>query len=581
MGTLLVLMAETTVTLDVPGNDLMSGLVGERDHLLRRVEAAFPDAAIHVRGNQISVDGPGADLVGRVFGELVLLLERGLPLDDRTLDRAIDMVRADESPAEVLGTEIMRTARGKPVRPRSAGQKRYVEAVRDGVVTFAIGPAGTGKSWLAVAMAVRALQAGQVDRIVLTRPLVEAGERVGFLPGDLMAKVDPYLRPLYDALFEMLDVDAAQRLLDRGQVEVAPLAFMRGRTLNNSFVILDEAQNTSPEQMKMFLTRIGFGTRVVITGDASQVDVPEDCVGYITGKGGAVLRSLEEEWGTLMFFARSKADQGSDEASGLQFQQRRPIGRSSGGKSKKQAAGGASREPSPAKPFLSFVKVGDPGNKPDKNFYGRGVFGDVDSAYEISTRRVTNEQYAVFLNAVAASDPAGLFNPDMQKRPEGGILRLGSPGEYTYRVRTEQASKTVNFVSWYDALRFCNWLHNGRPTGEQSARTTESGAYTFSAKESVGEREKEARFALSSENEWYKAAYFSPQRGYSNMNLLGRAVVRPEDSKTHYGTEQMADKFFGNFQKVVEGGDKDEAGPEDMLEAPAEEKRGWLKKLIG
>jgi len=275
MGTLLVLMAETTVTLDVPGNDLMSGLVGERDHLLRRVEAAFPDAAIHVRGNQISVDGPGADLVGRVFGELVLLLERGLPLDDRTLDRAIDMVRADESPAEVLGTEIMRTARGKPVRPRSAGQKRYVEAVRDGVVTFAIGPAGTGKSWLAVAMAVRALQAGQVDRIVLTRPLVEAGERVGFLPGDLMAKVDPYLRPLYDALFEMLDVDAAQRLLDRGQVEVAPLAFMRGRTLNNSFVILDEAQNTSPEQMKMFLTRIGFGTRVVVTGDASQVDVPD------------------------------------------------------------------------------------------------------------------------------------------------------------------------------------------------------------------------------------------------------------------------------------------------------------------
>ena len=236
-------MAETTVTLDVPGNDLMSGLVGERDQLLRRVEGAFPDAVIHVRGNQISVDGPCADLVGRVFNELVMLLERGLSVDDRTLDRAIEMVRADESPSEVLGTEIMRTARGKPVRPRSVGQKHYVEAVRDSVVTFAIGPAGTGKSWLAVAMAVRALQGNLVDRIVLTRPLVEAGERVGFLPGDLMAKVDPYLRPLYDALFEMLEAETAQKLLDRGQVEVAPLAFMRGRTLNNSFVILDEEQN--------------------------------------------------------------------------------------------------------------------------------------------------------------------------------------------------------------------------------------------------------------------------------------------------------------------------------------------------
>jgi phosphate starvation-inducible PhoH-like protein len=268
-------MAETTVTLDVPGNDLMSGLVGERDQLLRRVEQAFPDTVIHVRGNQIAVDGPCADLVGRVFSELVILLERGLSVDDRTLDRAIDMVCSDVSPSEVLGTEIMRTARGKPVRPRSAGQKRYVEAVRDSVVTFAIGPAGTGKSWLAVAMAVRALQGSLVDRIVLTRPLVEAGERVGFLPGDLMAKVDPYLRPLYDALFEMLEAETAQKLLDRGQIEVAPLAFMRGRTLNNSFVILDEAQNTSPEQMKMFLTRIGFGTSVVVTGDVSQVDVPD------------------------------------------------------------------------------------------------------------------------------------------------------------------------------------------------------------------------------------------------------------------------------------------------------------------
>lgn len=267
-------MQETTVKLSVPGNDLMSILVGEHDGLLRQVEGAFPGAGIHVRGNQITIDGEQADVVRCVFEELVLLLERGLPVDSLTLERAIDMVQADERPSEVLTSEVLRTSRGKPVRPRSAGQQRYVEAVTDNIITFAIGPAGTGKSWLAVALAVRALQAGQVDRIVLTRPLVEAGERVGFLPGDLMAKVDPYFRPLYDALFDMLDMDTAQRLLERGEVEVAPLAFMRGRTLNNSFVILDEAQNTTPEQMKMFLTRLGFGSRVIVTGDISQTDVP-------------------------------------------------------------------------------------------------------------------------------------------------------------------------------------------------------------------------------------------------------------------------------------------------------------------
>ncbi|MBM17224.1 MAG: phosphate starvation-inducible protein PhoH [Actinobacteria bacterium] len=267
-------MQETTVKLSVPGNGLMSVLVGEHDELLRQVEEAFPNAGIHVRGNQITIDGEQADVVRRVFDELVLLLERGLPVDSLTLERAIDMVQADEHPSEVLTSEVFRTSRGKPVRPRSTGQQRYVKAVTDNIITFAIGPAGTGKSWLAVALAVRALQAGQVDRIVLTRPLVEAGERVGFLPGDLMAKVDPYFRPLYDALFDMLDRDTAQRLLERGEVEVAPLAFMRGRTLNNSFVILDEAQNTTPEQMKMFLTRLGFGSRVIVTGDVSQTDVP-------------------------------------------------------------------------------------------------------------------------------------------------------------------------------------------------------------------------------------------------------------------------------------------------------------------
>jgi phosphate starvation-inducible PhoH-like protein len=184
------------------------------------------------------------------------------------------MVKADERPSEVLSTDILKAVKGRKVRPKTAGQKRYVDAIAQNIVTFGLGPAGTGKSWLAVAMAIQALQAKEVDRIVLTRPAVEAGERLGFLPGDLMAKVDPYLRPLYDALHDMVDPEAAARLLERGTVEVAPLAFMRGRTLNNSFIILDEAQNTTPEQMKMFLTRIGFGSKAVITGDTTQVDVP-------------------------------------------------------------------------------------------------------------------------------------------------------------------------------------------------------------------------------------------------------------------------------------------------------------------
>jgi phosphate starvation-inducible protein PhoH and related proteins len=176
---------------------------------------------------------------------------------------------------------VLRGAKGRVIRPKSAGQKRYIDAIGNNVITFGIGPAGTGKSWLAVAMAVKALQAKQVQRIILTRPAVEAGERLGFLPGDLMAKIDPYLRPLYDALYDMVEPEGAQRLLERQTVEVAPLAFMRGRTLNSSFIILDEAQNTTPEQMKMFLTRIGFGSRVVVTGDVTQVDVPD-------GKSGLV-----------------------------------------------------------------------------------------------------------------------------------------------------------------------------------------------------------------------------------------------------------------------------------------------------
>jgi phosphate starvation-inducible protein PhoH and related proteins len=258
----------------VPGNHLMTDLLGPRDELLDVVEDAFPSTAITVRGNEISVAGPDAARVGRLFEELVVVLERGLPLERASVQRTVEMIRADERPSEVLSTEVLRTSRGGRVRPKTSGQKRYVDTIAANTVTFGIGPAGTGKSWLAVAMAVRALQRKEVERIVLTRPAVEAGERLGFLPGDLMAKVDPYLRPLYDALHDMVGPEGAQRLLERGTVEVAPLAFMRGRTLNASFIILDEAQNTTSEQMKMFLTRIGFGSKAVITGDITQVDVP-------------------------------------------------------------------------------------------------------------------------------------------------------------------------------------------------------------------------------------------------------------------------------------------------------------------
>jgi len=275
----------TDVKILVPGNHLMVGLLGQHDELLRLVESAFPGTAIHVRGNEISVSGDDAERVGRLFEELVLVLQSGQLVDPANILRTIDMVKADERPSEVLTAEVLRAAKGRTVRPKTSGQKRYVDAIRENVVTFGIGPAGTGKSWLAVAMAVQALQAKQVNRIILTRPAVEAGERLGFLPGDLMAKVDPYLRPLWDALFDMVEPDGAQRLLERGTVEVAPLAFMRGRTINSSFIILDEAQNTTPEQMKMFLTRIGFGSKAVITGDVTQVDVPD-------GRSG--LRGLEQ-----------------------------------------------------------------------------------------------------------------------------------------------------------------------------------------------------------------------------------------------------------------------------------------------
>ena len=271
----------TAYTVVVPGTHLMSALCGPRDVFLRQVEAAFPGATIVVRGNEVHLDGPGATVAGRLVEELVLLLQRGQHLDEASLARSIDMVRNDERPSTVLTDDVLRGAKGKAVRPKTAGQKRYVDAIRNNVITFGLGPAGTGKSWLAVAMAVQALQSKQVQRIILTRPAVEAGERLGFLPGDLMAKIDPYLRPLYDALYDMVEPEGAQKMQERQAVEVAPLAFMRGRTLNNSFIILDEAQNATPEQMKMFLTRIGFGSKVVVTGDTTQIDVPDGRSGLL------------------------------------------------------------------------------------------------------------------------------------------------------------------------------------------------------------------------------------------------------------------------------------------------------------
>ncbi|HLI14773.1 MAG TPA: PhoH family protein [Acidimicrobiales bacterium] len=273
-------MSATSLKILVPENDLMVGLLGQRDEHLRLLEQEFADTAIHVRGNEITVEGAQAERVGQILDELVALLEAGQLLDAANVGRTIEMVKADVRASEVLTVEVLR-ASGKPVRPKTVGQKRYVEAIRQNTITFGIGPAGTGKSYLAVALAVQALQAKQVNRIILARPAVEAGERLGFLPGDLMAKVDPYLRPLYDALYDMLEPEGTQRLLERGAIEVAPLAFMRGRTLNSSFVILDEAQNTTPEQMKMFLTRIGFGTKAVVTGDVTQVDVLADRSGLV------------------------------------------------------------------------------------------------------------------------------------------------------------------------------------------------------------------------------------------------------------------------------------------------------------
>jgi phosphate starvation-inducible protein PhoH and related proteins len=273
-------MADSTQTehrIVVPSSLDMVSLLGSRDELLLTIERLFPDTDIHVRGNEIALKGEGSEmaLVERLFEELFTVMRTGQGLSPEAVERSVVMLRerAEETPADVLTYDIL-SSRGKAIRAKTLNQKRYVDAIDKNTIVFSIGPAGTGKTYLAVAKAVQALQAKQVTRIILTRPAVEAGERLGFLPGTLSEKIDPYLRPLYDALHDMMEPATIPRLMTEGTIEVAPLAYMRGRTLNDAFIILDEAQNTSPEQMKMFLTRLGFGSKMVVTGDITQIDLP-------------------------------------------------------------------------------------------------------------------------------------------------------------------------------------------------------------------------------------------------------------------------------------------------------------------
>jgi len=265
------------LTRQIPPPIEMVTLLGPRDELLRTMERQFPLVDTHVRGNEMTFAGPAGELeiIDTLVDELLTIVSTGQPLNRDAVERSISMLRGQtaERPADVLTMNIV-SSRGRTIRPKTLNQKRYVDAIDEHTVVFGIGPAGTGKTYLAMAKAVAALQAKQVNRIILTRPAVEAGERLGFLPGTLNDKIDPYLRPLYDALHDMVSPDTIPRLMASGTIEVAPLAYMRGRTLNDAFIILDEAQNTSSEQMKMFLTRLGFGSKMVVTGDITQVDLP-------------------------------------------------------------------------------------------------------------------------------------------------------------------------------------------------------------------------------------------------------------------------------------------------------------------
>ena len=267
-------MEPTQVRLTVPDSLDITRVMGPADSLLRRIEAAT-DAAVSVRGNTVAVIGSAeeANALVQVFSALIREVEAGGTPTEADVDLLLSQAAAGNAPQAAPFDDILGTHRGRPIRPKTVGQASYIDAIRTHTVTFALGPAGTGKTYLAMAMAVAALKRRDVGRVVLTRPVVEAGESLGFLPGTLEEKLDPYVRPLYDALFDMVDAEKAATMVDQGVIEIAPLAFMRGRTLNDAFVILDEAQNTTPEQMKMFLTRLGFRSTFVVTGDTTQRDI--------------------------------------------------------------------------------------------------------------------------------------------------------------------------------------------------------------------------------------------------------------------------------------------------------------------
>ena len=292
--------------ITVPPAIAMVTLVGANDANLRVIEASFPSVNITVRGNEITLRGPHVDCLAleKLFAEMMVVIRSGQALTADAVTRSISMLESDpvDHPSEVLSLNIV-SNRGRTIRPKTANQKRYVDAIDENTITFGIGPAGTGKTYLAMAKAVAALQAKKVNRIILTRPAVEAGEHLGFLPGTLSEKIDPYLRPLFDALHDMIDSEAIPRLMQSGVIEVAPLAYMRGRTLNDSFIILDEAQNTTPEQMKMFLTRLGFGSKMIITGDVTQVDLPNGA-----NSGLRIIRSILEGVNDIEFMDLTAED---------------------------------------------------------------------------------------------------------------------------------------------------------------------------------------------------------------------------------------------------------------------------------
>lgn len=261
----------------------MVALFGTEDKLLKTLEQTYPNVEVHARGNEVVLTGPSSEVSDAkdLIEEMIALIANGQDLAPQDLTRSARMLENENRPTDVLSQSIL-SSRGKSIRPKTLGQKKYVDAIDQATIVFGIGPAGTGKTYLAMAKAVQALQRKEVSRIILTRPAVEAGERLGFLPGTLNDKIDPYLRPLFDALHEMLDPESIPKLMAAGTIEVAPLAYMRGRTLNDSFIILDEAQNTTPEQMKMFLTRLGFNSKMIVTGDITQIDLPNGTSGLRT-----------------------------------------------------------------------------------------------------------------------------------------------------------------------------------------------------------------------------------------------------------------------------------------------------------